>query len=176
MIAAIILIAASLAGSTVKAESTMLMGIETPRSRTLLSENGELFYGLQLTRREGRVCQVRAFFRGAPPRTAGLCRGRVTSRLLARSGVAVLGLGEAVHGIGTCSTPDQRIVAVRFDTGAGGDLTAQAEDCAGPYQQIRCEGDRVVQGVQLYFGGATWWRPQPSLQGVRALCAARVRR
>lgn len=172
MIAAAILLAASLTGYALEAEPSMLLGIETRDSKTLLSEDGERLYGLQLTPLDRRVCQVRAFFRGAPPRTARFCSGRVTGRQVARSGVAALGLGEAVHGIGTCSARDGRIIAVRLYTGAAEFVTAQVEACAGPYQQVWCQGAWVVQGVQLYFGGASWLRPQPSLQGVRPLCTA----
>ncbi len=172
MIAALILLAVSLAASALEAEPSMLLGIETRHSKTLLSTNGEGLYALQLTQREGRLCQVRAFFRGAPPRTARFCPGRVTSREVARSGVAVLGVGESVRGIGTCSTADARIVGVRFYTGSGAHVTAQVEDCSGPYQEVWCQGEWAVQGVQLYFGGAGWLWPRRSLQGLRPLCTA----
>ena len=172
MIVAILLLAASLSGSALEGEPSMLLGTETRESKTLLSEDGENLYALQLTPRDGRLCQVRAFFRGAPPRAARFCSGRVTGRQIARSGVAVLGVGESVRGIGTCSVGGDRIVAVRFYTGTGAYVTAQVEDCSGTYQQVWCQGEWVVQGVQLYFGGASWLRPRPSLQGLRPLCTA----
>ena len=150
----------------------MLLGIQTRESKTLLSENGEALYGLQLTPRDRRLCQVRAFFRGAPPHAARFCLGRVTSRHLARSSVAVLGLGEAVHGIGSCATPGGRIVAVRLYTDTGAHVTARIGECNGPYQQVWCRGEWVVQGVQLYFGGTSWLRPHASLLGLRPLCTA----
>ncbi|WP_417468364.1 hypothetical protein [Maricaulis sp.] len=174
MLIASLAIFASLAGSELDSEPSMLLGLETRESKTLLSENAEDFYGLQLTPRDNRVCQVRAFFRGAPPRTARYCAGRVTGRQVARSGVAVLGVGETVQGIGTCFGRNRRIVAVRFFTGAGETVTAQTAACTGSFQEVRCQEGWVVQGVQLYFGGASWLRPQPGLQGLRPLCTART--
>ncbi|WP_339745488.1 hypothetical protein [uncultured Maricaulis sp.] len=173
MIVATILLAVSLAASAGESEPSMLLGMQTRDSKTLLSKNGESLYALQLTPLDGRLCQVRAFFRGAPPRTARFCSSRVTGRQVARSGVAVLGLGEMVHGVGACIV-DSRIVAVRFYTGAGAYVTAQTGECTGSYQQIWCQGTWVVQGVQLYFGGASWLRPRPSLQGIRPLCSTMV--
>ncbi|WP_417481582.1 hypothetical protein [Maricaulis sp.] len=164
---------ASLAGSDLDIDPSMLLGLETPESKTLLSENAEDLYGLQLTLRDNRLCQVRAFFRGAPPRAARYCAGRVTGRQVARSGVAVLGVGETLQGVGACFGRDRRIVAVRFLTAAGETATAQTAPCTGSFEQVRCQNDWVVQGVQLYFGGASWLRPQPNLQGLRPLCTAR---
>lgn len=163
---------ATIAANVIDVEPSMLLGQATRESKTLLSEDAEGFYALQLTTRDNRLCQVRAFFRGSSPRTARYCSGRVTGRQVARSGVAVLGVGEVVQGIGACLSSDRRIIAVRFYTRAGAEVTAQTETCTGGYQQVRCRGDWVVQGVQLYFGGASWMRPQPSLQGLRPLCTA----
>ena len=169
MIAAMVLLIANLAVSVAEGESSMLLGIQTEHAKTLLSQNDERLYGLQLTPRNGRLCQVRAFFRGAPPRAARFCSNRVIGRQVARSGVAVLGLGERVHGVGACSVND-RIVAVRLYTRDGAYVAAQIDACDGPYQQVWCQGNWVVQGVQLYFGGANWLRPRPGLQGIRPLC------
>ncbi|SDM84002.1 hypothetical protein [Maricaulis salignorans] len=172
MLIASLALFASLAGSAVDAEPSMLLGVATRESKTLLGEDAEALYALQLTTRDRRLCQVRAFFRGASPRTARYCSGRVTGRQVARSGVAVLGVGEVVQGVGACLSRDGRIVAVRFHTRAGAAVTAQTETCTRSYQQVLCRGDWVVQGVQLYFGGASWLRPQPSLLGLRPLCTA----
>ena len=174
MLIASLALLASLAGGAVDADPSMLPGLATRASQTLPRGASEGFYALQLTTRDNRLCQVRAFFRGAPPRTARYCSGRVTGRQVARSGVAVLGVGEAVQGIGVCISGDSRIVAVRFYTRAGEEVTAQTEACTSSFQQVQCHGDWVVQGVQLYFGGASWLRPQPSLQGLRPLCTART--
>jgi len=140
---------ASIAGSAIDVEPSMLLGQATRESKSLLSEDAEGFYALQLTTRDNRLCQVRAFFRGSSPRTARYCSGRVTGRQVARSGVAVLGVGEVVQGIGACLSSDRRIIAVRFYTRAGAEVTAQTETCTGSYQQVRCRGDWVVQGVQF---------------------------
>ena len=174
LIASLLFLASFSGGAVDPAAPSMLLGLETRQSKTLLSEDAEGLYALQLTTRDNRLCQVRAFFRGTPPRTARFCSGRVTGRQVARSGVAVLGVGEAVQGVGACVSGDRRIMAVRFYTRAGEEVTAQAGRCTGRFQQVWCQGDWVVQGVQLYFGGASWLRPQPSLQGLRPLCTARA--
>lgn len=167
------LMAASLASTDLDADYSMVVGVETRNSKVLLGEGPNALYGLQLTPRDNRICQVRAFFRGAPPRTARYCHGRVTGRVVARSGVAVLGLGEQVHGIGVCMTSDDRVAAVRFYTDGGAFVTAQQGSCAGEFRQLMCQSAWGVQGLQLYFGRSSWLRPQPALVGVRALCASR---
>lgn len=168
-----LLMAVSLAGADLDERYSMVLGAETRSSKVLLGEGADALYGLQLTPRDGRICQARAFFRGASPRTARYCDGRVTGRVVSRSAVAVLGLGERVQGVGVCLTRDDRVAAVRFYTAAGASVTAQAEACAGEFDRVMCHSDWGVQGLQLYFGRSSWLRPQPALVGVRALCAAR---
>ena len=74
LIASLLFLASFSGGAVDPAAPSMLLGLETRQSKTLLSEDAEGLYALQLTTRDNRLCQVRAFFRGAPPRCKGWAR------------------------------------------------------------------------------------------------------
>ena len=114
--------------------------------------------------------QVRAFFRGASPRTAQFCTRRMTRRQLAGAGTATLRAGERVNGVAACFTDDERVGAVRLYTFADEAATAEAGDCVTEYRTVWCQRGWTVQGVQLYFDRAAVGPGQASLVGLRPLC------
>ena len=66
-----------------------VIGRSTDFHTSLIALSGSDFHGLQITVRNHRPCQVRAFFQDAPPRAAQYCSGRVTRRHMADAGLAL---------------------------------------------------------------------------------------
>lgn len=166
-----ILLAGLLSSGGVGIPTEMVLGEETGYSETLLGDMSDTLYGLQLTPRGGRVCHVRAFFRGAPPQTANFCSGRVTARHMRRASAAVLGVGERVQSIGACRDRNGMIAEIRLHTDTGDEVLAQVADCVGEYTQVSCMDQWSIQGVQLFFDGDENGRSHRRLRGVRALCS-----
>jgi len=148
----------------------MVVGQTTEFHTSLIADPGHDFYGLQIAVRRDRPCQVRAFFRGASPRTAQFCTRRMTRRQLAGAGTATLSAEERVNGIAACFTDDERVGAVRLYTFADEAATAEAGDCVTEYRTVWCQRGWTVQGVQLYFDRAAVGPGQASLVGLRPLC------
>ncbi len=148
----------------------MVVGETTDFHTSLIAVSGHDFYGLQIGVRRDRPCQVRAFFRGASPRTAQFCTRRMTRRQLEGAGSATLRAGERVNGIAACFTDAERVGAVRLYTFADEAVTAEAGDCVTEYRTVWCQRGWTVQGVQLYFDRAATGPGQASLVGLRPLC------
>ncbi|WP_323762606.1 hypothetical protein [Maricaulis sp.] len=155
---------------TVGEGEEMVVGQTTAYHTSLIAVPGHDFYGLQIAVRRDRPCQVRAFFRGASPRTAQFCTRRMTRRQLAGAGTATLRAGERVNGISACFTEDERVGAVRLYTFADQAATAEAGECVTEYRTVWCQRGWTVQGVQLYFDRAAAGPGQASLVGLRPLC------
>jgi len=155
---------------TVGEGADMLLGMETNDSKVLLANVSDSFYGLQLTPRRGRTCHVRAFFRGTAPQTAHYCAGRVTASHLRHAGVAGLGVGQSLHGIGACLTRRGMVGAVSLHTTEGDEHIAQIFDCDTEFATVYCGDGWAIQGVQLFFDGEGTGRRHRRLMGLRPLC------
>ncbi|WP_300531720.1 hypothetical protein [Maricaulis sp.] len=157
----------SLAGE----DEEMMLGQVTPYESAILVENAGQLFGLQLTSRRNRVCQVRIYARGEVPRTAQYCSGRVVARLVRQSANAVLPDGQYAQGVSACLNRHGKIAAVRLHPQDGAAVTARVHDCDGDYETVTCDAGWAVQGLNLYFDGAAGGRGNKQLAGIRPLCA-----
>ena len=147
-----------------------VIGRSTDFHTSLIALSGSDFHGLQITVRNHRPCQVRAFFQDAPPRAAQYCSGRVTRRHMADAGLALLGPGERVNGIAACLAENERIGAVRLYTFSDEAVTARAGACMTEFRTVWCPRGWTVQGLQLYFDRPAGGLSHASLVGLRPLC------
>ncbi len=147
------------------------VGAMTDYSVALIGEGGAGPYGLHLTRRDGRVCQLRVYFQGQAPRMAEYCAGRVVSRHVEEAGLARMETQSTVTAIAACFSSDLAVAAVRLAADNGESATAQALPCAGDYTRVSCAAGWAVQGLYLYFDGPADGRQHRRLVGLRPLCA-----
>jgi hypothetical protein len=171
MVLGVLTLVVSLAATMAGEGEEMLLGEQTAFSKTLLGDVTDSFYGMQIVRRGSRACQVRGFFRGRSPQTAQYCSGRVRASHVRNAAVAVVGVGERVHGISACRNERGYIAVVRLHTESGDQVAAWMEDCASDFQEVHCGASWAVQGVQLYFDGDREGRAHRRLRGIRPLCS-----
>ncbi len=162
----------------------ILNGVETPEaeadptligqisaySQALITDSAHGLYALQLTPRWGRVCQVRAHFRGAPPRTAQYCSGRVVARHVLASEVAVMDHYAIADQVSACLAEDGVIAEIGLSASGEGQQRAGFADCRHQHASVRCAEGWRVQGLFLYFDGAPGLFRHRRLIGLRPLC------
>lgn len=147
-----------------------VIGSVTDYDTTLLGEGSGALYGLQFTERRSRACQVRAFFRGNPPRTAQFCSGRVVGRHVRNAAAALMGVTEEVTGLSGCKDHRGHLAVIRLHSGNHEVAEARVGECSTRYQRVDCEEGWAVQGLQLYFDGQAQTRSHRNLSGIRPLC------
>ncbi|MBO6798412.1 hypothetical protein [Maricaulis sp.] len=165
-----LILASSLTLTIAGEGDAQVVGAVTEHQSTLLSQGGGALYGLQITERRSRACQVRAFFRGAPPRTSQFCSGRVVGRHVRDASAALMGIAEEVTGLSACMDRNEKIAVVRLHSGSGQTAQASVGECATDFQRVDCEAGWAVQGIQFYFDGASGTRSHRHLSGMRPLC------
>jgi len=148
----------------------MLIGEATDHHESLIAQSGNDLYGLQVSVRGHRACQVRAFFQGMPPQTAQFCAGRVTRRHVDDAGMAVFEAGETVNGVAACFDEDDKVGAIRLYTYSDGAVTAHVAPCVTEYRTVWCKRGWTVQGLQLYFDRPAGGLAHAGLVGLRPLC------
>lgn len=149
---------------------SQVVGSVTEHDTTVLGEGNGALYGLQFTERRSRACQVRAFFRGHPPRTAQFCSGRVVGRHVRDAAAALMGVTEEVTGLSACHDRRGKLAVVRLHSGNDETAEARLGDCDGDFQRVDCGDGWAVQGLQLYFDGPAQTRAHRNLAGIRPLC------
>ena len=170
MLAAAALAVPALAGD--EDEDERLLGVETAHTRTLMGAGMSDFYALQVTERGGHACQIRAYFRNAPPQTAQYCRGRVLGRHVRASETARLADGLHMSGVGFCTQRDGTPARIRLiPDGEGDPEDIWLDGCTAPMKTSMCKPGWAVQGVQLYFDGAPSMFRHRDLVGLRPFCA-----
>lgn len=148
-----------------------MLGTQTAYSAALIGSRAGAFQGVQLTRRDGRLCQVRSFFRGESPRIAEFCAGRVVGRHVSSEGLAVIEHVSGVSTVSACFGPAGQVQSLRLTGAAGEEATGMAGDCGDTYQDLSCAEGWVVQGLYLYFDGPADGMRHRRLVGLRPLCA-----
>ena len=165
-----LLTAVGLAASVLGEGDAQVIGAVTEHETTLLGEGSGALYGLQLTERRNRACQVRGFFRGEPPRAARFCSGRVVGRHVRDSAAALMGVTAEVNGLSGCTDRNGNMARVWLHSSEEDSAPADLGECTEPTQRVDCEEGWAVQGVQLYFDGEAGGRSHRNLRGIRPLC------
>ena len=165
-----LVLASGLAAMVAGEGDAQVVGSASEFRSTILGQGTGALYGVQITERGNRACQVRAFFRGAPPRTAQFCSGRVVGRHVRDASAALMGVAEEVTGLSACMDRNENIAVVRLHSGNGETAEASFGNCATDFQRVDCETGWAVQGIQLYFDGAPGTRSHRNLRGMRPLC------